>query len=462
MCGDGLTKDHDAMTQIALENITLWISSERRVSWFIDLLTSTTSVDYVKLIVSCLDYSADDSLTRVALQTALTSTSEAGRKWSTRFLGVLASHELQGFAEWGMNMLLAQLADPSPKVVRHAVRLLHRWMPFYPESVALLQNVRLDALGDAGTMLKTHLFANEEYVKSNLDDVQVEFDLWRKQFNARYVDLIDEDMKVALINVKRSLDGRFARISSDKSSRQRVPLPVHFYGQMALHTTGQQILLKSGDVERLLDFLRSWPVSVEMNQLRNVKAAILALAQIAGSRNSRALNILPQETVPIICRYAEQCPVLSVRGVAFWAMNLIGSSKRGARLIALLGWESNRYTEVIGEVAINGWNLPAVDDAKIWIRCIDGYRVAEESLDKLQPSEACTSRVSRNNSATSIAATPTDVNSGILEELIRVERNDVSCRRLETPVRVGRTFTVDSVINSGFGSAPKDDSGKRC
>uniref|UniRef100_A0A914RYI7 Rapamycin-insensitive companion of mTOR domain-containing protein n=1 Tax=Parascaris equorum TaxID=6256 RepID=A0A914RYI7_PAREQ len=160
--------------------------SEGLLCRFVDLLTSTTSVEYVKLIVSCLDYSADDGLTRVVLQTALTSTNEAGRKWSTRFLGVIAGHELQGFAEWGMSLLLAQLSDHSAKVVRHAIRLLHRWIPFYPESISLLKNVRLDALGDAGIMLKTHLFANEDYVESNPNDVQMAFNLWRKVcFNSR-------------------------------------------------------------------------------------------------------------------------------------------------------------------------------------------------------------------------------------------------------------------------------------
>ncbi|VDK42170.1 unnamed protein product [Anisakis simplex] len=293
-------------------------------------MTTTASVEYVKLIVSCLDYSVGNSLARVVLQKALTSTNEAARKWSTRFLGVLASHELLNFEDWGMSLLLAQLSDPSPKVVRHAVRLLHRWMPFYPDSVTLLKKVRLDALGDAGVMLKTHLFANEEYVQLNPDDVQMTFNIWRKQFNARYVDIIDEDMKVALLNMKRSLDGRFARISNDRSSRRSVPLPVHFYGQLALHPSGQQILAQSGDIERLLKYLREWPVSVEIDQLRNVKGAILALAHIAGSSSSTALSILPAETVPIICRYAEQCPVLSVRGVAFWAINLIGSTKRGS------------------------------------------------------------------------------------------------------------------------------------
>lgn len=32
----------------------------------------------------------------------------------------------------------------------------------------------------------------------------------------RYVEIIDEDVKVALLNSKRSLDGRFARASNER------------------------------------------------------------------------------------------------------------------------------------------------------------------------------------------------------------------------------------------------------
>lgn len=61
----------------------------------------------------------------------------------------------------------------------------------------------------------------------------------------------------------------------------------------------------------------------------------------------------------------------------------------GARLIASLGWESNRYTEVIAEVAISGWGPPKVDDARLWIQCIDGYRNEEGQADKQSSSEVC-------------------------------------------------------------------------
>lgn len=40
-------------------------------------------------------------------------------------------------------------------------------------------------------------------------------------------------------------------------------------------------------------------------------------------------GLLPSETVPIICRFAECCPVLSIRGTAFWVLNLIGNTEHG-------------------------------------------------------------------------------------------------------------------------------------
>lgn len=45
---------------------------------FVDIITSTTTAEYVKLIVSCLDYSNDTGFTRLILHTAVTSASEVG------------------------------------------------------------------------------------------------------------------------------------------------------------------------------------------------------------------------------------------------------------------------------------------------------------------------------------------------------------------------------------------------
>ncbi|VDO43804.1 unnamed protein product [Onchocerca flexuosa] len=147
---------------------------------FVDLVKNTRNVEYIKLIVSCLDYSSEDSFNRFVLQTALTSASEAGRKWTTQFLSILASHNISDFSVWVIKLLLGQLADSSAKVVRHALRLLHRWIPHYPESIYLIKDICFDGFGDAGTLLKTYLFSSENYVENNYHDTLAALDYWKK------------------------------------------------------------------------------------------------------------------------------------------------------------------------------------------------------------------------------------------------------------------------------------------
>ncbi|CAG9534707.1 unnamed protein product, partial [Cercopithifilaria johnstoni] len=291
---------------------------------FANLVKNTKNVEYVKLIVSCLDYSSEDSFNRFILQTALTSANVSGRKWTTRFLTILLSHNINDFSIWGIKLLLDQLADSSAKLVRHSLRLLHLWIPHYPESVYLIKDICLDEFGDAGILLKAYIFSSESYVKDNSHDTLATLDYWKKKFNMRYVEIIDEDVRVALFDSKRSIDGRYARSSNERIGKLNVPMPVHLYGQLAQHDTGRELLLRSNEVNRLLDVLRNSPLPTDAYQTSKLKGALYALGHIIANVNP---NLLPSEAVPIICRFAECCPVLSIRGTAFWVLNLIGNTQ---------------------------------------------------------------------------------------------------------------------------------------
>ncbi|VDN04638.1 unnamed protein product [Thelazia callipaeda] len=335
---------------------------------FLDLVKDTTNVEYVKLIVACLDYSTNDCSSRVILQTALTSACEAGRKWSTRFLSILASHNLDNFGEWGMELLFAQLADPSAKVVRHALRLLHRWIPHYPDSVHMIEELDIDAFGDAGILLQAHLFSDENCVKNSYGNTLTVLDYWKKKFNIRYAEIIDENVKVALLDSKRSIDGRYARPSNERSAKFGVPIPVHLYGQLARHNTGRELLLSWKEVERLLNILRNSPLSENIYRKYELKSSLYALGHIVAAMN---LNLLPKETLPIICRFAESCPILSIRGAAFWVLNLIGNTKHGSEALSRLGWENSSF--LISEKSSESLPLFKGNENvdKSWIRCID-------------------------------------------------------------------------------------------
>lgn len=96
---------------------------------------------------------------------------------------------VEDFADFGMGLLFRQLADESPKVVRHAVRLLNTWIPAsseflsinlqkYPQSLRYLKNIRVESLGEAGLLLQAHLFEDEYYVAENRKEALKALQLW--------------------------------------------------------------------------------------------------------------------------------------------------------------------------------------------------------------------------------------------------------------------------------------------
>uniref|UniRef100_A0AC34GS28 Rapamycin-insensitive companion of mTOR domain-containing protein n=1 Tax=Panagrolaimus sp. ES5 TaxID=591445 RepID=A0AC34GS28_9BILA len=266
------------------------------------------------------------------------------------WLPVTGTKMIPDFGEWGMKLLIGQLGDRCGKVVRHAVRLLHFWLPKYPEALTFLSRSCLEPLGSAGTLLKTHIFSSEKIVSSLMDETREAIENWLNFYHEEYISIVEEDLKVALLNVKKSIKGTYARPSNEKFDKYGVPMPVHLFGQLSKHQIGRGLLHQSNIPAFLLKVLIESGVSTE-EEILKVKAALLSLGHIAGNLPSGYFDsLLLPDTMAIICRYAEECPTLSVRGTAIWSLNLIGQTEDGARQLAFLGWESNRHTHVVDEV----------------------------------------------------------------------------------------------------------------
>uniref|UniRef100_A0A914DDY9 Rapamycin-insensitive companion of mTOR domain-containing protein n=1 Tax=Acrobeloides nanus TaxID=290746 RepID=A0A914DDY9_9BILA len=349
-----------------------------------------------------------------------------------------------------MGLLFRQLADESPKVVRHAVRLLNTWIPKYPQSLKYVKNVRVESLGEAGIFIQTHLFEDEYHVSENQSATLKAIQLWMESFNFRYVETVEENMRLALLNVRRSLSGRFARSSSEKYERYGVPAPVHLLANLAKHATGRQILLKTQVVQQLLTTLKNSTIQPE--NYSRIKAALFGLAHIAGNMPmEHDSRLMPAETIPIICRFAEECPVLSIRGTAFWAMNIIAGSEFGARAIASMGWEGNRHANVLDEVRsrlenLNTNNISVKETSTI--RSLKNPIVA----NKCTSSESSSSPVRTHQMLGRIHS-----DSMVpLPQIKELKKATIEIC-LENLVRPERTFTQESAVTSGFGSAPTEE-----
>ncbi|CAJ0567936.1 unnamed protein product, partial [Mesorhabditis spiculigera] len=303
-------------------------------------MNERTGLDYIKAIIPCLDYTIDlkRSKARLVLQRALTATSEISRKWCTRFLLVLANIPEVDFSSWGVKLMLAQLGDASPKVVRHAIRIILQNAQNFGQALGLLRSPLLDTFGDAGILLKAALAGQESFC-TNRQEMCTQIRFWLQSFSLRYAEMVEEEMRIALLGVRRNITGEFARPTSDRFERYGVRAQPHLFGELAGHDLGKELLQGEAVVEQLLEGLTDDTVLV-------VKASLLGLGHIG----SRAPEILPLETVPLIVRLAEQSEVLSVRGTALYALCMIGGAKEGARSIARLGWESTRHKNVVNEV----------------------------------------------------------------------------------------------------------------
>ncbi|KAK0428827.1 hypothetical protein QR680_011032 [Steinernema hermaphroditum] len=349
---------------------------------FLDYMVPATPVEYVKLIVSCLDYTNPVGLPRLILETAMTATCEKARKWVTRFLGASPAFRTEAFSEFISRLLLKQLGDSSIKVVRHVVRILHSWLPQNPSAYKWLSlmSTSLSGHGDAGVLVRTHIYSSEEITKQSLNAAEDFVELWDAGFNERYVEIVEDEMRTALTPIKRTASGDFARPSAEQTSNWTLPVPIHLYGVLARHKTGQTILRKAEIVDGLLDRLKDAQKFTFDVECLHIKSALLGLAHIVGNvpRSDATPDFVPPEVVPIIARYVEECPVLSVKGTAFWAMNILGAGEYGALQLARIGWESNRHLRVLEEVRQGYVKFPA--GSRTYLPCFEDRPHGLETL----------------------------------------------------------------------------------
>lgn len=420
---------------------------------FVDLMIPSTNAAYVKVIVSCLDYEFDHCyLSKVILQKALTSTCEPARRWCTRFLSALAYRRLPNFSEWGFRLLLGQLGDESVKVISYSIRILHTWLPTYRDAARWLRTAQLDTFGDAGTLLKVHVFADEHLCVLDEDGAREAIALWMESFNVRYVEAVDDEMRDALLSVRRTINGTFSRVSGERGGNHDVRAPPHLFASLSRHGFGSSLLIELNVVDSLMEILSS-------NQdPASVKAALMALGHIGSS--DEGFKLLPVCVVPQMVRMAEEAAVLSVRGYAFWALTILSSSLSGAEALSRLGWESNHHFALVSDNLISEKDKPGRSSSPSLPPQIVIREPRTDSELLILPTARC-----RSNSTGAVGSTAAAFLAG--SRLRRTKSSTaihlasdpkrISTRESdELPPRHERAVTGDSVFTSGLGSLSED------
>ncbi|XP_024908678.1 rapamycin-insensitive companion of mTOR-like [Cynoglossus semilaevis] len=299
----------------------------------------------LKLAVTTLDYSRD-GLARVILSKILTAATDTCRLYATKHLRVLLRAGVDFFSSWGMELLVTQLHDHSKAVSMEALDILDEACEDKANLHALIQlKPALSHLGDKGLLLllrflsipKGFSYLNERgYVSKQLDK-------WQKEYNLKYVDLIEEQLNEALTTYRKPVDGdNYVRRSNQRLQRPNVYLPVHLYGQLVHDKTGCHLLEAQSVVPDLSYTVRS-PMLDTWEGIKQLKASLWALANIGSS--NWGLNLLQEENViPDIITLAQHCEVLSVRGTSVYVLGVISKTRQGCEVLKQYGWDAVRHS----------------------------------------------------------------------------------------------------------------------
>ncbi|XP_026090678.1 rapamycin-insensitive companion of mTOR-like isoform X3 [Carassius auratus] len=310
----------------------------------LNLCTLKNQDHLLKLTVSTLDYSRD-GLARVILSKILTAATDNSRLYATKHLRVLLRANVEFFSNWGIELLVTQLHDRNKAVSVEALDILDEACEDKANLHALIQmKPALTHLGDKGVLLllrflsipKGFSYLNERgYVSKQLEK-------WQKEYNLKYVDLIEEQLNEALTTYRKPVDGdNYVRRSNQRLQRPNVFLPVHLYGQLVHDKTGCH-LLEAQNVVSDLSYTVRCPVLDKWDGIKQLKAALWALGNIGTS--NWGLNLLQEENIiPDIVALAHDCEVLSIRGTCLYVLGIISKTKQGCELLKLHGWDAVRH-----------------------------------------------------------------------------------------------------------------------
>lgn len=352
---------------------------------------------YIRLIISCLDYTKEFNGSRKLLEKFLFEHPEESVKlYATNFLRVLLRANVIDFSSWGIELLVKQLCSPLRVIhftaadildeacdleenLEGLVTLKQTVNPQTQATVSVLEILR--SAKDLGIILLCRyasstnglkflietprrslscpidsilvsrkeankedpigeLESNKPFVKVE-SEFDVELDRWRNYFNYRYVKLVEDVLNDSLTYHQKGDDGKYGRrIDRINPMAKNSYLPDHLYGQLALNSEGIEIISSRNLLEPVYEILYNAPKDLNYSEasLIRFKAALWILGHIGSSEQGYQLLNDTETLIKMITELARTAAVLSLRGTAFYVLGLLGSTDEGAEAMKAYGW----------------------------------------------------------------------------------------------------------------------------
>ncbi|KAK4048462.1 hypothetical protein OIO90_005793 [Microbotryomycetes sp. JL221] len=326
--------------------------------------------DLYKALIVNLDYS-EDGHARVLLSKALTASHKTIRLFATQHLSTLMfpsasssnndnhnhidvqnetiSDRLEttttttatsnSISLWQIKLLLIQIYDPAFKVCSTSIDLLEKAcfsnFKILEQVVELKPN--LDHLGSIGIGLLTRFLSTTigvnylveiGFINQMLDD-------WYFELNESYVIKVELQLS-SILGVEPLLNQTNLPTPSIENFDRPPP---HFYGELVKTEKGCQVLESSGHFIEFVEFLRENAMEdFEQDIIFKLKVVLWAIGHIGSTQGG--LDFVDREDIlETIVDVAEESPVFSLRGTAFFALGLIASTVEGVEMLEDLGWQ---------------------------------------------------------------------------------------------------------------------------
>ncbi|KAK6640058.1 hypothetical protein RUM43_008335 [Polyplax serrata] len=299
---------------------------------------------YVKLILSSLNYNTS-SMARDILSKAMSSPTDSIRMYSTELLLVLARGNVHHFSKWGLDLLIGQMYDENKVIATASINILHE-LSYDQEYLESLINIRpsLLHLGDKGRLLLIRFLSTSSgfMFLNDANFVQNELENWEKEYNYRYVGLMEGDLHDNLTLYQRTEDGKYSRrFINNKHRWKDVYVYPHLYGELSQHEKGFQALVQNGFIFKMIQVIQNGNCGTDA-EIMELKSSLWGLSNMATS--TFGLQLLEQDNlVQKIVFIAQKSPVLTVRATAFYSICLISTTVDGANALSKYGWYSVRH-----------------------------------------------------------------------------------------------------------------------
>lgn len=348
--------------------------------------------DLVKLLLSSFDYSSLGH-PRVVLQKALIGGTKEIRIYATNVLRAFLNSP-KGSAvsnsRWAIQLLVEQLYDPDVEVSATAIKILEKACntKSYLEFIVGCQPA-LDHLGEIGAPLLLRFLSTSigyDYL-DGLDYIRNEMDDWFLGRNDSYVNTVEASLARAFSDGQDEPANRLSLLNDEPDAEADPHIPPHFYRELTRTEEGCKLLEQKGHFLDFVSTIQEYGMQADdPDVMIKVKGCMWAVGNV-GSMERGAPFLEDSDVVEQIVKIAQEHPVMSMRGTAFFVIGLISRSVHGLEILSELGWDA--ATNPIG--ASTGFcvpnNLLKFLSLKPWNHVIAG-KIALPSAQKTETIEA--------------------------------------------------------------------------